>query len=357
MNAARALLDTLPDLPRWVELRAGLLGGEAVVYGPAHACVVRWVERDGFATCAAVGRPKAGPLREALRASPDADLLVSPDDHPHAASLLGAPGRCATLHRLAGGAGAEAPAGTRLLGPDDAPLVAALPEADLRAELLAALARGPMAAAFEGARPVAFCYAGAVTATLWDVSIDTLEGWRRRGFAGRAARAMIAHMRARGREPVWAAYDDNPASLDLARKLGFAPVDRLFVFEAAGRRLAGPLPCESGRRPGSSRSARRPALRAPRRPPARRPDEGRARSARARAPGPPGARPRPGGGGGCARQSPTRPLRRTRDGASAACPGKGGRCQGSAARRHGSAGGAGAARPQRISNQTSPRSP
>ena len=33
----------------------------------------------------------------------------------------------------------------------------------------------PIAAAFDGGSAVAFCYAGSITETLWDVSIDTLE--------------------------------------------------------------------------------------------------------------------------------------------------------------------------------------
>lgn len=261
----RALLATLPDVPRWVEVRAGLLGGWARVEGPPCACVVRWHEGDDDdPMLAAVGRPGAATLLSAVRADPGADLLASPDECEYVASVLGRPGRGAALHVLAPGvalaageggrptrpgggpaaAGGDAgPAaageGVRLLGPADEPLACAVPEADVRAELLAALRRVPVAAAFDGGRPVAFCYAGSVTETLWDVSIDTLAGFRRRGLAARAFAAMAEHLRARGGlAPVWGAYDDNVASLGLARKLGFVPVDRLFVFEAAGGRAA-----------------------------------------------------------------------------------------------------------------------
>jgi hypothetical protein len=41
---------------------------------------------------------------------------------------------------------------------------------------------------------------------------------------------MIARMREDGREPVWGALASNVASLELARKLGFAPVDGIVVF-------------------------------------------------------------------------------------------------------------------------------
>jgi hypothetical protein len=38
---SRALVTTLPDLPRWVELRGRLLEGSAVVHGKPGRCVVR----------------------------------------------------------------------------------------------------------------------------------------------------------------------------------------------------------------------------------------------------------------------------------------------------------------------------
>jgi len=40
---------------------------------------------------------------------------------------------------------------------------------------------------------------------------------------------MIAHMRDRGRRPVWGAVQSNVASQALARSLGFTPADALRV--------------------------------------------------------------------------------------------------------------------------------
>ncbi len=62
------------------------------------------------------------------------------------------------------------------------------------------------------------------------MTIDTLEDFRRRGFAEAAVRELARHLRAQGREPVWGAAEDNPASLALARKLGFQVVDRVYLF-------------------------------------------------------------------------------------------------------------------------------
>ena len=40
-----------------------------------------------------------------------------------------------------------------------------------------------IAVTFVENQPVSFCYAGAVTESLWDVSIDTLPEHRRHGYA------------------------------------------------------------------------------------------------------------------------------------------------------------------------------
>jgi RimJ/RimL family protein N-acetyltransferase len=65
---------------------------------------------------------------------------------------------------------------------------------------------------------------------LWDVSIDTLEEHRGRSLGAAAVRFMIEYMRGEGRDPVWGALESNRASLRLAAKLGFVPVDRIVVF-------------------------------------------------------------------------------------------------------------------------------
>jgi hypothetical protein len=42
-------------------------------------------------------------------------------------------------------------------------------------------------------------------------------------------------MSALGQQPVWGAVEENPASWRLARKLGFAPVDEIALFDPPGR--------------------------------------------------------------------------------------------------------------------------
>jgi GNAT superfamily N-acetyltransferase len=88
----------------------------------------------------------------------------------------------------------------------------------------------PIAAAWADGLPVAFCHPVLETETLWDVSVDTAEDYRGRGLAGRAARAMIRHLRHAGKAPVWGALESNLPSLHVARRLGFVPAGRLAVF-------------------------------------------------------------------------------------------------------------------------------
>jgi predicted GNAT family acetyltransferase len=86
---------------------------------------------------------------------------------------------------------------------------------------------------FTGGAPVSFCYARAVTETLWEVGLATLEAYRRRGLATKALRCMAASMAGRHAWPAWLVEDDDVASRQLAAKLGFVPSGRLALFRPA----------------------------------------------------------------------------------------------------------------------------
>lgn len=79
-------------------------------------------------------------------------------------------------------------------------------------------------------KPIAFCYAGSISEKYWNVSIDTLPAYRRQGHATRSVVYAINQMEKQNREPIWVAFDSNTASLAMANKLDFIPVDRLMVF-------------------------------------------------------------------------------------------------------------------------------
>lgn len=226
----KALAARVPDIPRWVELRDGLLRGEGEVHGTSDdpdfsfACL----SGDG-AMAFVVGQPDAAAL--AACTGPEVKLLLTwpRDDGIMPGLPPGWTHEGAMLHLLEEPERLPDPGReTRFLLEED------LATADLPEALAEELAEGPrgrlISAAFVGGRPVAFCYAGAVTQTLWDISIDTLEPYRRQGHAARAVAHMVEHMRAQGLAPVWGAADGNPASWRLAARLGFKPVDRLSMF-------------------------------------------------------------------------------------------------------------------------------
>ena len=108
--------------------------------------------------------------------------------------------------------------------PADAPL----PDA-LAPELAWARTRATIWTAYVDGEPASFAYAPWRSATLFDVSVDTLPSARQLGLATITAAAMIRDERAQGREPVWGADEGNAASLRLAARLGFVATDEIWV--------------------------------------------------------------------------------------------------------------------------------
>jgi GNAT superfamily N-acetyltransferase len=233
----KELAAALPDVPRWVEVRSLLLAGHGELFGP---------DGEGFALCdpddelvIVVRKPDHTLIRQALaRTGGMGSVLATPEDADHAARVLPDHRRVrAVIHQL--GAGTERllePVdGVRLLEPAELEGLRDLPPELASWLRLAADRRYLTAAAFAGDRPVSFCCVAALTETLWDVAIDTLPEYRRRGHAVRCSSYMIRHMLERDRWPVWGAEEDNRASLALAARLGFVPEDELVVFRSGGR--------------------------------------------------------------------------------------------------------------------------
>jgi hypothetical protein len=117
--------------------------------------------------------------------------------------------------------------------PDDEGASLVPPGTDLShvpAPLAAELARAQdLFAAWVDGVPVSFAHAPWRTPRWFDVAVDTLPAARQLGLATRVAAAMIRHGRAGGREPVWGASELNQPSLRLATRLGFVPVDALWI--------------------------------------------------------------------------------------------------------------------------------
>ena len=216
-----------------------LLHGHARLIGPVRTSPPAFVAlyQDGD-QAAVVGRaPPASILEAATTAS---EIIAASDDTPWvAAALRDWKLESALLFRRAAGEGLPKVAAGEVRFLAAAELAAMtrgtipLVPDDLQDELRTAVRSGvPIAASFDGPHAVAFCYAGSVTEHLWDVSIDTLEPYQRRGHALKAVAWLIEHYRVLGKEPVWGALVSNHASRGLAARLGFEPAGSLSIFSA-----------------------------------------------------------------------------------------------------------------------------
>ncbi|MCW5808912.1 MAG: GNAT family N-acetyltransferase [Deltaproteobacteria bacterium] len=214
----------LPDEPRWVEAhgiagdprgwRRELGAGFALGHDPARLIVV-------------AGDADAGEVAALARAHPQHTLLASTDELAAALRGAGRPVQRALLHTLPDPSTLPDLEGAEPLG--DAPLDHAPPE--LADELRRA--RTPVWTAFVDGLASAFAYAPWRSPRWFDVSVDVLAGARQLGLGTLVAAAMIRGERALGREPVWGADEGNHASLRLAQRLGFVPVDELWVAPPA----------------------------------------------------------------------------------------------------------------------------
>ena len=234
------LAAVLPDEPRWLETRAMLASGHATVTGGEtfeSGFVVR-VVHGAVSAVAVVGQPPPRSIADAVAGTTElTPVLAQPGDAPRVEEVLRQAGgnwtrERAILHLRDAAASCAPPAAdVRLLGRSD--LLEHLP-AGLRHEITHAQMFAPVAAVFVSGRPVSFCYPVWTTERLWDVSIDTLEGYRGRSLGATAVIFMTEVMRRRGREPVWGALESNQPSLSLGAKLGFKPMGEIVVFSRGG---------------------------------------------------------------------------------------------------------------------------
>jgi GNAT superfamily N-acetyltransferase len=254
-------LTRVPDLPRWIDTRGMLLSGRAVVHAPAApdgAIPGAVVVVPDSALVSIVGCPSERAIVDVISTlSGDVNVLAQMEDADYVGrALRGWRRQRAIVHVLPEVLPWEARVDphTRIFTLASAPRFDHVPEL-LRRELLDAL-RGrtvsrfvpgalpppgplvssvavPMAAVWADGRPVSFCYPVWRTETLWDVSIETLEPYRRLGLGARAARTLIRHMRGAGRAPVWGALEINAGSRALAARLGFLEAGGVAVFTEA----------------------------------------------------------------------------------------------------------------------------
>lgn len=233
------LAQRLPDIPRWIEVRDLLLAGLGEISGLrqlGNADELSFVLRDTeSSTLFIVGEVVAtefdGVIATTLRDRADVVAPIALTASLTAALPTWSASRL-IVHTLTDPTVLERlPLGETGWATLDELRSCALPD-ELMAELEVGGANSPIAVSRVAGQPVSFCYAGSQTETLWDVSIDTLEAFRRQGHAARSAALMVRHMTALGKRPVWQALENNPASWHLAARLGFTPCDELVMLEA-----------------------------------------------------------------------------------------------------------------------------
>lgn len=235
------LAESLPDVPRWLYARSMLLSGRCEVLGleetpsgPSFAA--RELEEREDRWFCVVGRPSEEAIVEAARRNRNGGEALATREG--ATRVVGAlPGWTATrviVHQLGDASRLPPIAGQEVkpFGAQDLDAASDdLPD-ELRSYLESAISRSALvAASLADGRPVSFCCAEDETEGLWDIAIETLESHRRRGHAARCVSWMVAEMRRRCKEPVWAADETNPASLRLTAKLSFVPADELVLFQ------------------------------------------------------------------------------------------------------------------------------
>jgi GNAT superfamily N-acetyltransferase len=238
VTSPRSLAGLIPDEPLWIDLRGLLLTERCEIWAetnPEHGFVARsW----DYPFASLFGEPRSELVIEATAAGLVAfehlyprsewQLLATPQNRSLVKTAL--PGWRRTgivIHRPARDPVrpmVDPTAEIRLLpgGLEEASLTLEhVPEKSRQELELEWVSSRPIAVAIVDGRAVTFCYAAFTTERLWDVSIETLEPFRRRGLGAACFLALAAHMVESGKTPAWGAMVDNPASLGLAAKLGF----------------------------------------------------------------------------------------------------------------------------------------
>ncbi|MFT6110260.1 MAG: GNAT superfamily N-acetyltransferase [Planctomycetota bacterium] len=103
------------------------------------------------------------------------------------------------------------------------PLLGTLPS-DLALEFARLDPWPATACAVHEERITSIAYAFVETGHYFDLSIDTLQFFRREGYGTSCAAALILYQATRGKRPVWVASERSQASLALSNRLGFEDV-------------------------------------------------------------------------------------------------------------------------------------
>jgi ribosomal protein S18 acetylase RimI-like enzyme len=212
------LLALLTDGPATVQMRALLELGETQLFGTVEGAAFAHAEA---ALGVLIGRPTEKTLRELTLCGLPPELVahepVELAGYTWEAVSLSTEGPSTSL-RLSGFDQLRSRrAESRRLSPAQWPLVSPKLSETL------AIAMERRAVFFEAVdeQPVAFAWAPLKSEHWFDLHVETMPAFRRRGLGRNVVRAVIAHERNEGRSPVWGAAASNTAAVALGRSLGF----------------------------------------------------------------------------------------------------------------------------------------
>jgi len=231
MSELQKLALTLPDNQLLLDTRGSLLSRSCELFGLTKESFV--IRRFDTPLICVIGKPAISAIQEAVSKSvAEVEVLTYRESVAHVGSALSDwQEEAAIIHEFTNPPDSieKIDGQVRLANENElSGLKDEFPE--LAKELLEALPFSPIAAFFTENKPVSFCCSTCESESLWDVSIETLPGYQRKGFAECCARFMIQHMFEKGKQPSWGALKSNTASLNLAKKLGFVAVAELYLF-------------------------------------------------------------------------------------------------------------------------------
>ena len=230
----KAILNALPDIPRWIEARSMLIHNKGIAMGFDESQKnfpqgVLYQEDIGLGVI--VGKPSADLI---FQLSELADEIICPEYHSgHFSEAFedwtyeGADLYQQKTISTASINTAIKPAWLKQSDLDRAEGISKPLLDELQEELMAGT---EIFFASADNQPASFCFACAKTETFWDVSIETITKFQRRGLARQCFQMAYQEMNRHSLIPIWAAVDSNTASKAMAENLGFEPKDRLMVF-------------------------------------------------------------------------------------------------------------------------------
>jgi RimJ/RimL family protein N-acetyltransferase len=229
-----SLAKSLPDIPSLVEVRSYLLSNECEILGykdrPDCSFILRIVEEELIYI---VGRPDLQEIKNTISDFKERGTIIAPQVTFNWLAPLLTAWKTERIFVYALNETHHLPQTEQINIHflDSKDLTNSDIDFELLEELKSALNYTDVAAVYVDDKPVSFCYASSQTETLWDVGIDTLPEYQRKGYARLCFSFMARHMKKRGKTTtVWQALESNPASWLMASKLNFTKVGELAYF-------------------------------------------------------------------------------------------------------------------------------